>query len=887
MVSLSVRPRGRLLALVLWWPACALLARGTAPAAEPVHETIDRLVEASLVAPPAPPAGDAEFLRRVSIDLTNRIASVADARAFLQDASPNKRGVLIDKLLASPEHARRLANFLDVTLLERRGDKYVGRAEWEAWLDQACLENRPWDQIVRELLTADGVDPSKRAAAKFSLEREGDPNLLTRDTGRIFFGRDIQCAQCHNHPNVKDYEQREYYGLLSFFQRTELHKQGNGVYVLAEKSDGDSTFESVFAKGTSYAARPALPGGAEQLDPEPGSRRERLAKSIAAGNNRAFNRNIVNRLWAMMMGRGLVHPVDFDHSDNPPTHPELLDRLADEFAAMKYDIRAFLKELALSKTYQRSFDLPPGFDRDGSVGHLPELEAAVVAAKIAADAAVAEFKNVRKEVLAVRAEIDKPLKELRAKEADVAKLRKAVAPAAAALAATQGQLKAKTDAHAAAVKALELAKQALAAIPADADLKAVVEKLQAKTTQFGTEIPALTKTAATQAEAVKQANEKVQAAEKVVAEAVEKVQQADEKAKPTLAKYAAAGRAQEQAKAASAACERRVETAKALARFRSKADALAQLEHEFGPIDREATAVRRARDEANARKDAKQREIAALERQCDGLRKAVAASAETIKQRQQASEALTAGAEQVEKAAALFRDEELTRAAGSVRKRLSALTDATAAARKLLSDQEVEVQAILAKCDRLRSEAPNLDRAAVAAGTRVAELEAKHHAPLAELAEARTQHSSARQSLLERLAESYAVAPLKPLSPEQIHWSTLQATGILSSYEAAAEAELNKKQPLTDAQKGDAKVLADRLIAREKDVHAKLAGNLSPFVSLYGGGPGQPQFEFFATADQALFMENGDAIRNWTAPGVTLIQRLTKLKEPAAFAEEL
>src|SRR5207237_4070947 len=109
----------------------------------------------------------------------------------------------------------------------------------------------------------------------------------------------------------------------------------------------------------------------------------------------------------------------------------------------------------------------------------------------------------------------------------------------------------------------------------------------------------------------------------------------------------------------------------------------------------------------------------------------------------------------------------------------------------------------------------------------------------------------------------------------------------LASYEAAADAELTKKQPLTEAQKGDAKVLAERAVAREKDVHAKLAGNLAPFVQLFGGGPGQPQFEFFATADQALFMENGDAIRAWTAPGVTLIQRLIKQTQPALFADEL
>ena len=148
MAPVPVRRRCRQLALLfvpLAW------AGPIAGAAEPLHETIDRLVEAALIAPPAPAAGDAEFLRRVSLDLTNRIASASDARAFLQDQSANKRRALIESLLASPEHARRLANFLDVTLLERRRDKYVGRPEWEAWLNQAALENRPWDQIVREL----------------------------------------------------------------------------------------------------------------------------------------------------------------------------------------------------------------------------------------------------------------------------------------------------------------------------------------------------------------------------------------------------------------------------------------------------------------------------------------------------------------------------------------------------------------------------------------------------------------------------------------------------------------------------------------------------------------------------------------------------------------
>jgi hypothetical protein len=865
----------------------ALTGVSRTAAAEPLHETIDRLVEASLVSPSAPLAGDAEFIRRVTLDLTDRIATADQVRNFLHDTSPDKRAVLIDRLLASPEHARRLATFLDVTLMERRRDKYVGQAEWEAWLLQASLENRPWDRIVCDLLTADGVDPARRAPAKFCLEREADPNLLTRDAGRIFFGRDIQCAQCHNHPNVKDYEQREYYGLLSFFQRTELLKQANGLYVLAEKPDGDATFESVFAKGTSYAARPALPGGEEQLDPGAGNRRERLGRLIAAGNNRDFNRNIVNRLWAMTMGRGLVHPVDFDHSDNPPSHPELLDRLADEFAAMKFDMRAFLREVVLSKTYQRSFDLPPGFEREGTVGPAFDLEAAVAAAKEAASAASVKLKVARKEVLTARGEIDKPLKELRAKEAELAKLRKAAAPIAAALATNQSQLKAKTDARAAAGKALDPVSQALAAVPADPDLKAIVEKLQAKAKQFDTEIQGLTKAAAAQAEAVKQSDEKIRAAEKLVTDTAAMVRAADEKAGPVLARYAAACRASEDAKAALARCGRRLQTAAALAEYRTGAEALARVEKQFGPIDREVAAARRAREQAAAGVDTNRREIDVLKRKTDDLVQHVAATAEMLKQREQASDALAAAAGQVEKVGAALKDDELNRAAGVIHKRTTELKAATATVRSQLAARQAELRAAETKHERLKLETPGLDRAAAAATRAVADLETKYQKPLADLAEARGRHSSARQVLLERLSESYAVAPLKPLSPEQVHWSILQATGILSSYETAADAELNKKQPLTAAQTADAKTLADRRIAREKDVHGKLAGNLSPFVSLYGGGPGQPQFEFFATADQALFMENGDAIRSWTAPGVTLIQRLTKQSQPAAFAEEL
>jgi len=861
-------------------------------AAEPLHQKIDRLIDASLMVPPSQAASDGEFLRRASLDLCNCIATADEARAFLKNPSTNKREELIDKLLASPRHARRLANFLDVTLMERRTDKYVGRAEWENWLYQACLENRPWDQLVRELLTADGVDPARRGPAKFALEREADHNLLTRDTGRMLFGRDVQCAQCHDHPNVKDYEQREYYGLLAFFQRTAFVKQANGTYVLSEKTEGDPTYQSVFKAGSKYAARPALPGEGPTTESganEKNGRRELLAKCATAGANQAFRRNMANRLWAMMMGRGIVHPVDLDHSDNPPSHPELLDLLAGEFAAMKFDMRAFLRELALTQTYQRSFDPP-----DDLVGYaaqmanrLPEFEAQVAAAQRNIDAATSKLQAVRHEAIAARTASDQALLELRTAEAAVAAARKALAPLAAALAESQKQVQLKTEVAASVSKAIEPAKEALAKLPMDADLKLTVDKLQAKSTQLTAELQTLTKLIPTQSDAVKQANEKVQAAEKTVGDLTVKLKQADQQAQPKLAEYCNVRTNLQRAKAELALCERRLQCCKGLAEFSTKSDALAAVEKQAGAVFVEVDVTRGASREAMERNRDHNRLLAAAEKNCESIRQQIATLKQTLEQRQPALQSLANAVTEVEKAAGQLKDEELTRAANTARQRHSALNAAIAGVTKQIADSETGLPAAVANRDALSKDTAGFDQTAASAAAKVAEMESKHQKPLGLVLDAREKFSSARKDVLERLAECYSVAPLKHLSAEQMHWSVLQATGILVSYEAAAETELTKKEPLTDAQKKDPTVLAKRSIAMERDVYGKLASNLSPFVHLYASGAGQPQFEFFATADQALFMENGDTIRAWTAPGVTLIQRLIKQQQPASLADEL
>lgn len=364
----------------------------------PLHERIDRLIEARLARElpgqdPAAPALDAEFLRRVWLDLAGMIPTAEDARAFLDDPSGYKRRALIDRLLESPTYARRMQQFFDVYLMERRPDVYVPSAAWREFLHQAFVENRPYDVLVRQILAADGKgkDPAQRGPARFLLDREADPNVATRDVGRLFLGVDLTCCQCHDHLLIDDYKQQHYYGLYAFFSRTVLIggrgpdgaiKPGS-VAVIGEKADGEVTFSSVFKKKVSHQTGPRvideppppaapvvpIPKGQEYVIPPDKdgavapspvfSRFKLLGPSLTAKENTAFARNIVNRLWAMMMGRGIVQPLDLHHGDNPPSNPELLDLLATEFTAMNYDIKAFLRELALTRAYQRGGEPPP------------------------------------------------------------------------------------------------------------------------------------------------------------------------------------------------------------------------------------------------------------------------------------------------------------------------------------------------------------------------------------------------------------------------------------------------------------------------------------------------------------------------------------------------
>ena len=178
---------------VLWLMTSSRLAADTSPF--PLHERIDQLIDAARVGPPVALASDAEFLRRVSLDLTGMPPSTEELRGFLADARVDKRTRAVDRLLESPLFSLHLATSLDVMLMERRPSQNITVEEWQNYLLKACRENRPLNQVLREVLNADGVDPGLRPAARFYLDRGSEPNLITRDVGaHLFWSRPAMCS---------------------------------------------------------------------------------------------------------------------------------------------------------------------------------------------------------------------------------------------------------------------------------------------------------------------------------------------------------------------------------------------------------------------------------------------------------------------------------------------------------------------------------------------------------------------------------------------------------------------------------------------------------------------------------------------------------------------
>jgi hypothetical protein len=317
---------------------------------------IDELVLAKLKnlnLPPSPPASDAEFLRRATIDTIGVLPTVAESRAYLADTSPDKRAKLIDSLLARPEFVDYWAyKWSDLLLVN--SEKLRPQAMWSyyGWIRNNVAANTPWDEFARKVMTATGSTLQNGAANFFVLHQ--DPPELAETASVAFLGMSINCAKCHNHP-LEKWTNDQYYGMASLFARVRSKEApGDGNHTIYAVTSGEWVQPRT---GKPQPPRP-LDGEAAAFDDET-DRRERLARWLTSPDNPYFSRAITNRVWANFFGVGLVENVDDLRLTNPPSNAELFDAAARYLVEHKFDVKALMLAILESGTYARS-SLPLG-----------------------------------------------------------------------------------------------------------------------------------------------------------------------------------------------------------------------------------------------------------------------------------------------------------------------------------------------------------------------------------------------------------------------------------------------------------------------------------------------------------------------------------------------
>ena len=331
---------------------------------------------------PAPAVDDATWCRRLYLDLMGRIPTQAEVSDFTSKGS--NRGALVDKFLTSKEYAVRMRELWDAFLLGRlkRGDPDGRRkgSGWWAFLEHAFQANRPWNDTVNDMLCARPDNkPETKGASWFLYEQKNEHQRIAEAVAPVVYGTRIDCAQCHDHPLAREIKQAHYWGLVAAFNRSKNVEGSTGV---AESAVGGFMNFTNLKKESQPALVTLLtgrtvpetwPGGDKEekdkddnyVDPKAKvrvpkySRREAFADA-ATHDNPLLARAFVNRMWAALVGRGIVDPPDQMNARNAPSHPELLDWLATDFASHGYDARRVVREIVLSRVYALgASDAPP------------------------------------------------------------------------------------------------------------------------------------------------------------------------------------------------------------------------------------------------------------------------------------------------------------------------------------------------------------------------------------------------------------------------------------------------------------------------------------------------------------------------------------------------
>jgi Protein of unknown function (DUF1549)/Protein of unknown function (DUF1553) len=353
-------------------------SRGAASDARALAEKIDRLLAAKWSRSnvhPAPPADDAEFLRRVYLDLVGKIPMAAEACSFLDDPSPDKRARLVESLLESPAYlSHATETYRSLLLPEADTDGQVRNLTptFEAWLRKKVAEEAGYQQIVREVLTVrlggrgsrtgNAYDPrAEPSPLAFYVAKDAKPENLAAGTARTFLGLRLECAQCHNH-RFDHWKREEFWGLAAFFAGVSKQGKDDAFGPIREVANR----RELLIPDTSRIVKAAFLDAKKPQWGRRSSGRELLADWVTASDNPYFARAAVNRIWARFFGTGIVDPVDDFRDDNPPSHPELLDELAHQFQSHGYDLKFMIRAITATKAYGltsavgRSELAPPG-----------------------------------------------------------------------------------------------------------------------------------------------------------------------------------------------------------------------------------------------------------------------------------------------------------------------------------------------------------------------------------------------------------------------------------------------------------------------------------------------------------------------------------------------
>lgn len=330
---------------------------------------------------PAALAEDAEFLRRAWLDLCGIIPPLNDSdalcgvRGFLAATNSDKRLQLIERLLAKPQHATHFANVWKNILLPQDSDvqRLGGDAGFQAWLRGQFADNVSYDVLVADLIQAKG-QANQSGPALFYTALQLKPEELAASTSRAFLGTQIQCAQCHDHP-FDHWKKADFWGYAAFFaQLQQPSARPQQVVQVADLATGEVTLPD-----SKDPVKPRYLGGEETADGDGKTRRARLAQWLTKPENPFVARAAVNRVWALLFGRGLVHPVDDLGSHNATIHEDLLSELADYLVRTGYDLNCLIRTLARTNAYQLSSRSSPGADEQ------PELFARMAIKSLTAE----------------------------------------------------------------------------------------------------------------------------------------------------------------------------------------------------------------------------------------------------------------------------------------------------------------------------------------------------------------------------------------------------------------------------------------------------------------------------------------------------------------------